>query len=589
MNNSLFYNINYYENLLLSYLRTLLKLCHRWFIATFIQTIGARRLFPCWDDPQLKTAFTISIKNNRNLMALSNMPIRNYDSSQNNFTCIHFHTTPLMSTYQVAMVVSNLFPFKINANITVWCRKYLERFLRFKGGIIESITSYLEFKLNRTEIPKIDHVVIPNFPHDDVLKLGLIIHRESDFVHNEKLHPVMGNVEITRLIAFKIAHQWFSNAISPSQWYYFWLHDGLAALYGEEAIVKSFNNSRLMDLFVVQNQYESLNLGSHFNLNPPRNNNLSDVNSILSFPRYIKGLIILRMLQDTVTDNLFQRSIQTFLYKYMSTSVTPYKFWSIQEHLITNYEYFINISNVYQAWIKNEHYPVITWKENSYTVSGALSQIDTFNIVKRKWWICTNLLILPSLTTIAKIWLTPQESSFELEYTEDDMIIIDIQQAGYYRVKYDTQNWLKIVHYLNSEKYKDLSVINRAKIIDDAFYFLVTRQLNISIFWELTRYLSQEIDYVAWYPMIKVFEYISNIFPFSQDHTFIDNVKEKLRKLLDLPLKTLGFQENLMEDDLVKCLRQEIVKWACMLNHSECITTATYKLQQFYKSPSKYE
>jgi len=36
----------------------------------------------------------------------------------------------------------------------------------------------------------------------------------------------------------------------------------------------------------------------------------------------------------------------------------------------------------------------------------------------------------------------------------------------------------------------------------------------VSIFWELTKYLSQETDYIAWYPMIKAFEYMSTVFPF---------------------------------------------------------------------------
>jgi len=40
-------------------------------------------------------------------------------------------------------------------------------------------------------------------------------------------------------------------------------------------------------------------------------------------------------------------------------------------------------------------------------------------------------------------------------------------------------------------------------------------QFNISIFWELTKYLSQETDFVVWYPMIKIFEYMSTIIPFS--------------------------------------------------------------------------
>jgi len=66
-------------------------------------------------------------------------------------------------------------------------------------------------------------------------------------------------------------------------------------------------------------------------------------------------------------------------------------------------------------------------------------------------------------------------------------------------------------------------------MIDDAFHFMMARQLNISIFWELTKYLSQETDFVAWYPMIKVFEYMSTMFPLpsmgyseSKTYHFID-------------------------------------------------------------------
>jgi len=88
-------------------------------------------------------------------------------------------------------------------------------------------------------------------------------------------------------------------------------------------------------------------------------------------------------------------------------------------------------------------------------------------------------------------------------------------KTGYYRINYDLENWHKITRYLNSVEYKNMSVINRAKIIDDAFHLAMAHELNVSIFWELTKYLSQETNYVAWYPMIKVFEYMSTIFPFS--------------------------------------------------------------------------
>jgi len=39
------------------------------------------------------------------------------------------------------------------------------------------------------------------------------------------------------------------------------------------------------------------------------------------------------------------------------------------------------------------------------------------------------------------------------------------------------------------------------------------------MFWELTNYLLfQETDYSTWYPMIKMFEYVSNVIPFTTSH-----------------------------------------------------------------------
>jgi len=66
----------------------------------------------------------------------------------------------------------------------------------------------------------------------------IIIFRETDLLYNEQLDPVMRKIEIARLTAPKIAYQWFGNVLSPSWWSHFWLYDGLATLFGEEAIDK---------------------------------------------------------------------------------------------------------------------------------------------------------------------------------------------------------------------------------------------------------------------------------------------------------------------------------------------------------------
>jgi len=53
-------------------------------------------------------------------------------------------------------------------------------------------------------------------------------------------------------------------------------------------------------------------------------------------------------------------------------------------------------------------------------------------------------------------------------------------------------------------------------------------------------------------------------------------------------LKTLGFEENIKDNDFTKILRQEIVKWACTLNHPDCTKAAHEKLYHYIQNPEKY-
>ncbi|XP_018359913.1 PREDICTED: aminopeptidase Q-like [Trachymyrmex cornetzi] len=152
-------------------------------LAPHIQATGMRQLFPCWDIPHLKATFAISIKHHRNLTALSNMPIK-YHSINRSMTLeaevlTHFYTTPPMSTLQVAIVVTDYYNLKVNDNITLWCDCYSEEKspkFEFARRIINGITSHLKSEFGGINIPKMDHVAIPNFPQDGTSKWGLIFH-----------------------------------------------------------------------------------------------------------------------------------------------------------------------------------------------------------------------------------------------------------------------------------------------------------------------------------------------------------------------------------------------------------------------------
>jgi len=76
-----------------------------------------------------------------------------------------------------------------------------------------------------------------------------MIFREGDLFYDEQLDSIMREMEVARLIASKIAYQWFSNVLSSAWWYDIWLHHGFTILFAEEAVVK-------VSTFISYQQYQ---------------------------------------------------------------------------------------------------------------------------------------------------------------------------------------------------------------------------------------------------------------------------------------------------------------------------------------------
>jgi len=117
---------------------------------------------------------------------LSNMPLRTYLKSDiNESIWTQFYTTPPISTFQIAIVITDYPRMRINENIYLLCEKCSRilinnnQLLKFEFArkVIENITLHLQSEFGGINIPKMDHVALPNFPHDGTSKWGLIFHR----------------------------------------------------------------------------------------------------------------------------------------------------------------------------------------------------------------------------------------------------------------------------------------------------------------------------------------------------------------------------------------------------------------------------
>ncbi|XP_071568413.1 aminopeptidase N-like isoform X2 [Temnothorax nylanderi] len=539
--------------------------------------------------------FKIIVQHHRNYTALSNTfgYTREVDVNDG-IVQTYFEETPAIPIYLVAIVLCNL-PYtnifenlrdrqQFKMNVILRSRSlFIHDDLIFARHVIANITRYFQDKWRQLRVfPTQEHVAVPGLIDDGMTtKWRLIFYRDEDIIYDEMKDNIARKMEIACLIGRKIARQLLNSETSPSWWNHFWLNEGIAGvLFTSKIIDKIIPNSRMSDLFVVQILQESLYLDGQGIMKPltlwkRKGIMISDINSIFSFSYYIKAPAILRMVLHMVGEQVFWNGIEIYLKKQSATSKD---FWAAMQTAYNKTSALIssniNITQIIYPWTTRSHYPILNVtcdkNENSFIIR--------LKNLSETWRIPLTFTRQSKITFDTSPSIVRLKDKFNIPVPlKDDWIILNLQQSGYYRVNYDTEIWQRIACYLKSKNYKKIHVLNRAQIIDDAFYFTTTSQLNVSIFWELTSYLGQETEYAAWYPMIKVLERISYILPFSNESEYFKTmILEQLKSLLG----TIKYSDESNESYSMECLRQEAVKWACVLNDSSCKTMALNKLQQ---------
>lgn len=161
--------------------------CDRWLLATDFHAIGARQIFPCWDEPTFKATFVISIRHNEEYIALSNTLEQNVGiSNVGGMRWTHFDFTPEISTYLVAFLVTSNVSYHLQVmnltndkfEINIWCRPHLITQVKFAQSVIKHVTLFLKnHSIQLEKISTVHHVLIPALRHNSIKKWKRIFYR----------------------------------------------------------------------------------------------------------------------------------------------------------------------------------------------------------------------------------------------------------------------------------------------------------------------------------------------------------------------------------------------------------------------------
>lgn len=124
----------------------------------------------------------------------------------------------------------------------------------------------------------------------------------------------------------------------------------------------------------------------------------------------------------------------------------------------------------------------------------------------------------PETTSENFHWLSKQSDIIILPEikTPYDWVLFNSHSSGYYRVNYDTYNWIQLIKHLKNDDLKYIPPVDRAVLIDNSLLLARAGQLDYEIPLELLQYLARETDYIPWFAAVDNLEGLLIIFSGSE-------------------------------------------------------------------------
>ncbi|XP_011260493.3 aminopeptidase N-like [Camponotus floridanus] len=571
----------------------------KWLAATQFSKTYARYAFPCFDEPSFKAKFTIRISRDQKYKCVSNMPLNKTEKLKDQFWDTFQESIP-MSTYLVAFVISE-FSFVNQDKFQVWSRTSV---IDQTNYALKIGTTALELLGNMFQqkyyLPKMDMIAVPDFGTTQtgaMENLGLVTYREPKMLYDEKESSVLAQQSVASVIIHELTHMWFGNLVTPEWWSYLWLSEAFARYFeyfGTAEVEKSWN---MKEQFVVE-QHESALIADGLDSSQSMTrevSNQSQLEGIADPVTYAKAASIVRMMSLMFGTNVFELALRDYLHNNKEEGLGhPDALWEAIENRIHLQQLITQpaaVKTIMDTWTTQAGYPVVSVNIDDKGVLHITQQRFLLrNLSKTStnvtWWVPLTWATQtePNFNnTLTKDWLSIEKDTIDLKIDPKEWVIFNVQSSGFYRVNYNYDGWQRIFNVLNSDKFNDIHVLNRAGIIDDLLNLGRAGLQDYETVLNGLMYLKQETNYLPFKAALNGLDYLNKRFAGHEEHSLF---KEYVLSLLHDNRKKLGYEDSANDDRLTILLRREINNWACNLDDNECITVYMQKFKQWKTNTS---
>ena len=305
------------------------------YLYTQFESLDARRAFPCFDQPNFKTPWQLTLHVPKEHTAVSNTPEVSETAEAGGMKKVVFAPTRPLPSYLVALAVG---PFDVVDAGRAGKNRIRVRIIAPKGKAYQAkyaaeVTAAILQRLeNYFGIPypyeKADQVAIPlTFGFGAMENAGMVTYAQSIILGDPALDTAWRQRQYAATAAHELAHQWFGDLVTPEWWDDIWLNEAFAT-WMEMKILAEWKpewNTRLNDLGAKFGAMNEDSLTSTRRIRQPIES-VDDISNAFDDITYQKGSAVIRMFESWAGEKQFQAGVTRYLKRYAYQNATVHDF-----------------------------------------------------------------------------------------------------------------------------------------------------------------------------------------------------------------------------------------------------------------------
>ena len=333
------------------------------FLYTLLVPDRARTLFPCFDQPDLKAHYTLSLTVPDDWTAVSNTSIVEERESGAGRKSILFAETEPLSTYLFSFVAGKferVFSQRGDRTISMYYRETDPAKLVQQEVIFSLVFDALDYMEAYTGIPypfaKYDFVVLPDFQYGGMEHTGATLYNDRRIFLNAK--PTADELlDRAQLIAHETAHMWFGDFVTMRWFDDVWTKEVFANWFAAQIVRPAFPeiNHQLNDLksYYAPAYAEDRTVGANPIWRPL--DNLRNAGLIYGNIIYDKAPIVMDFLARKMGSEAFRHGLQAYLRTYAYSNAT----WDDLVAILDK-EADFDVADWSRVWVKESGMPCLT-------------------------------------------------------------------------------------------------------------------------------------------------------------------------------------------------------------------------------------